>query len=110
MNGGNIRLRMTLKINVGCLSLGLFCRLVDMSLKIQIQYFSELFIIFSPSYMIVSGTKNKSLFSYVYFGKKWSKVVSSILYQNTRKIVKNEIWLITILLLQHHTTLFISEF
>ena len=65
---------------------GLFRRLVDMSLKIQIQYFSELFIIFSPSYMIVSGTKNKK---FIFIRLLWEKMVKSCVFHSVPKYKKN---------------------
>ena len=53
-----------------------------MGLKIQIQYFSELFTTFSSSYMTESGTKLKNLFSEDYFEKNWLEVAASNLCQN----------------------------
>ena len=60
--------------------------------------------------MIVSGTKKKK---FIFIRLLWKKMVKSCVFHSVpkyKKTVINEIWLITILLLQHHTTLFISEF
>ena len=57
-----------------------------MSLKIQIQYFLEFSNTFSPSYMIVSGTKNKK---FIFICILWKKMVESCVFHSVPKYKKN---------------------